>query len=314
MPSSSGSSKPWGVLLMAYGAPESVADIERFYTSIRRGRAPSPEQLAELLRRYEAIGGVTPLREVTARQAYAVEGALRAEGLDARVFLGTRHGRPTIGEAMRAMAAAGIERAVGLVLAPHYSRMSIGQYVEAARKEQEQVRPGMELRFVERWGANPAFVADLAQRVGAALDGWDADRTEVVFTAHSLPERIRSWDDPYERELAETAGLAAQAARLRHWSLAYQSASPTGEPWLGPNLTEHLAGIASARARSHVLVCPIGFVADNLEILYDLDIEATAHCRRLGLDYRRTPMQNASAELIAAAVLEIREAMGEPTE
>jgi ferrochelatase len=295
----------WGVLLMAYGTPGSLDDVEAYYTHIRRGRAPSPEQLAALIGRYEAVGGVTPLREITFEQARKVEARLRAAGMPARVFVGMKHWHPYVAEAVREMGAAGVRQAVGLVLAPHYSRMSAGQYIEYAEKEREQSCPELSLRYVERWGANPVYTAELGRRVAAALGEWEPETAEVVFTAHSLPVRIRSWGDPYERELAETAGLVAAASGAPHWSFAFQSASATGEPWLGPDLLERLSLIARAGERRNVLVCPIGFVADHLEVLYDLDIEAATRCRELGLGFRRTPMLNADAPLVEAVSREI---------
>lgn len=296
---------PWGVLLMAYGTPDSLADVEAYYTHIRRGRPPSAEQLADLIRRYEAVGGVTPLREVTFAQARGVEAELHASGMPARIFVGMKHWRPSIADAVQQMGASGIGQAVALTLAPHYSRLSAGQYIEAAEAARAQSCPGLSIRYVERWGENPLFVAELGRRVAAGLDGWNADVSEVVFTAHSLPQRIRTWNDPYERELASTAALVARASGVPHWSFAYQSASATGEPWLGPDLLEHVLAIARSGARQNVLVCPIGFVADHLEILYDLDIEAAQRCKELGLAFRRTPMLNADDALVQAVAGEI---------
>lgn len=294
----------WDVLLMAYGTPRTLEEVEPYYTHIRRGRPPSPEQLQDLVRRYEAIGGVSPLNAITARQVQAIETSLRERGWSGRVYLGMKHWHPFIAEAVAQMAADGVRRAVGVVLAPHYSRISIGGYIDYAMQAREQFAPNMEMRFVERWGSHPLFIEAVARKVQLALADWRPEETVVIFSAHSLPQRIRQWGDPYERELLDSAQMVAQELNLPHWTFAYQSASATGEPWLGPDVLERLEEIAREWSQKQVVCCAIGFVADHLEVLYDLDIEARQKCERLGLRYRRADSLN-DDPLLAQAVAEV---------
>lgn len=294
----------WDVLLMAYGTPRTLEEVEPYYTHIRRGRPPSPEQLQDLVRRYEAIGGVSPLNAITARQVQAIETSLRERGWSGRVYLGMKHWHPFIAEAVAQMAADGVRRAVGVVLAPHYSRISIGGYIDYAMQAREQFASNMEMRFVERWGSHPLFIEAVARKVQLALADWQPEETVVIFSAHSLPQRIRQWGDPYERELLDSAQMVAQELNLPHWTFAYQSASATGEPWLGPDVLEQLEEIAREWSQKQVVCCAIGFVADHLEVLYDLDIEARQKCERLGLRYRRADSLN-DDPLLAQAVAEV---------
>ncbi|MEJ5253090.1 MAG: ferrochelatase [Armatimonadota bacterium] len=294
----------WDVLLMAYGTPRTLEEVEPYYTHIRRGKPPSPEQLQDLIRRYEAIGGVSPLNEITARQVEAIEREMRRRGWNGRVYVGMKHWHPFIAEAVEQMAKDGVQRAVGVVLAPHYSRISIGGYIDYAVRARDEMAPGMELRFVERWGNHPRFIEAVAGKVQQAMSGWRAEETMVIFSAHSLPQRIHQWGDPYERELMDSAQLVAQRLGLPYWTFAYQSASATGEPWLGPDILERIEEIASDSSQRQVLCCAIGFVADHLEVLYDLDIEARQKCESLGLSYRRAPLLN-DDHLLAEAVADV---------
>lgn len=297
----------WDVLVMAYGTPRTLEEVEPYYTHIRRGKPPSSEQLQDLLRRYEAIGGVSPLNAITVKQVQAVEAALRGRGWNGRVYLGMKHWHPFIAETVAQMAEDGVRRAIGVVLAPHYSRLSIGGYMDYALQARERVAPAMEMRFVERWGSHPLFIDAIARKMQESMRGWRPEQTMVVFSAHSLPARIHQWGDPYERELLDSAQLVAQKVGIPHWTFAYQSASSTGEPWLGPDILERLEEIAGERTFTRVLCCPIGFVADHLEVLYDLDVEARQRCERLGLEYRRTASLNDDplmAEAIADVVLQ----------
>jgi ferrochelatase len=289
-----------GILVMAYGTPKDKGDILRYYTDIRRGRPPSPELLAELEARYEAIGGASPLAAITAQQAHGLarEVARRHPERAVRAYVGMRHSPPFIPEAVRRMAEDGLRHGVGLVLAPHYSSMSVGAYLaeaEAARP------PQLALRYVRDWHLLPSYIEFLARRVTAELAHFppaERRRVTVVFTAHSLPERIRAVGDPYPEALAETAAAVAEVAALPAYTVAWQSAGRTEEPWLGPDLLDVLTALAADRAAG-VVVCPCGFVSDHLEILYDLDIEARAHAERLGLPFRRTAMGNADPDFVA---------------
>ncbi len=298
----------WDVLLMAYGTPRTLEEVEPYYTHIRRGKPPSPEQLQDLVRRYEAIGGVSPLNEITARQVQAMERELRRRGWNGRVYVGMKHWHPFIAEAVEQMAKDGVQRAVGVVLAPHYSRISIGGYIDYAVRARDEMVPSMDLRFVERWGNHPRFIEAVADKVQQAMSDWRPDETMVIFSAHSLPQRIHQWGDPYERELMDSAQLVAQRLGLPYWTFAYQSASATGEPWLGPDILERIEQIASESSHRQILCCAIGFVADHLEVLYDLDIEARQKCESLGLSYRRAPSLN-DDPLLAEVVADVTLAM-----
>ena len=301
-----------GVLLMAYGSPESLDDVEEYFTHIRGGRKPPPEAVEELKERYRRIGGRSPLNEITRAQARALERMLNANaGADGgyRVYVGMKHGHPFLHEAVPRMAQDGVERAVGVALAPHYSRLSVGAYIEAAR-EALKAQP-IDVRFVESWHLRPSFLDAWVARVRDALERFgpeERDEVVAVFTAHSLPERIRQWDDPYPKQLRETAEAVAGRVGLpdSRWKLAYQSASPTGEPWLGPDILDVLDELAAQGVRN-VLVCPIGFVADHLEVLYDLDVECRGRAEGLGLHLERTESLNDDPLLIRALAEIVRE-------
>jgi ferrochelatase len=289
------------VIAMAYGTPATPADVEAYYTHIRHGRPPTPELLAELRERYEAIGGRSPLLEITEAQAAGLREVLHAAGHDdVDVVLGMKHAPPFIEDAVRDLVAAGVEHVVGLVLAPHYSSMSIGEYagrVEAALGD----GPGApSFAMVRSWATAPGYVEWLARAVRDALAqlGPAASEAEVVFTAHSLPERILAAGDPYPDELRATAEAVACAAGLSRWRIAWQSAGRTADPWIGPDVLEVLPDIAAGGA-SGVVVCPAGFVADHLEVLFDLDVEAAAAARGLGLPFARTASPNADPRLAA---------------
>ncbi len=268
---------------MAYGTPATPACIEAYYTHVRRGRPPAPEQLAELEARYAAIGGTSPLLERTQAQARGLAAAL---GPGHRVELGMKHAAPFIEDGVAALRDAGAEELVGLVLAPHYSRLSVGEYA---------ARAGAGVRVVESWHLEPGYLDLLARFVGeVATPG-----SEVVFTAHSLPSRILDEGDPYPAQLHETAAAVAQRADLARWSVAWQSAGRTAEPWIGPDILEVLRARAGEGGAGHVVVCPAGFTSDHLEVLYDLDVEAAALAAELGLGFARTRMPNDDPQLCA---------------
>jgi ferrochelatase len=266
------------VILMAYGSPERVVDVPAYYADIRGGRPVSPELLEDLVARYRALGieDSNPLNAITE----ATRAALEAEvGLP--VFTGMKHWDPRIAAAVEAALAGGATRLVGLVLAPHYSRLSIAGY----RKLLDDAVAGRAgVIFVESWHDDPGLVAFLADRIR------DTD-AHVVFTAHSLPARILDDGDPYQEQLLETARLVADSAGVEDWSFSFQSESPTGEPWLGPDILDHLEDL-SGRGVEDVLVCPVGFVSDHLEIRWDIDTEARDKARELGLRLDRIEMPN----------------------
>lgn len=291
------------VVLMAYGSPDRLEDVPAYYADIRGGRPIAPARLNELVERYRSLGIETssPLNEITE----ATRRALEVE-LDVPVFTGMRHWRPRIAQAAAAALATGAETIVGLVLAPHYSAMSIGAY----RRQLEEALAGCgELRFVEGWGDDPGFVELLAERVRARLDG---EHAHVVFTAHSLPARIHDEGDPYEDELQQTCRLIAERAGLGdRWSFSFQSASPTGEPWLGPDILDHLDELATQDVHD-ILICPVGFVAEHLEIRWDLDTEAAERARELGVRLRRIAMPNADPAFVRVLAGLVRQAAAVP--
>ena len=276
---------------MAYGTPETPDDVEAYYTHVRRGRPPTSEQLAELEQRYEAIGGTSPLLRLTLGQALGLARAL-GDGWD--VELGMKHAPPFIEDGMAALDSRGVRRVVGLVLAPHYSALSVGQYAARAMASTAVTEGRVELTMVESWHLAPGYIDLLARRVVEAHDRLrvtDRERVEVVFTAHSLPTRILETGDPYPRQLEETAVAVAERAGVKRWSVAWQSAGRTPEPWIGPDLLSVLGERAGAGVEG-VVVCPAGFVSDHLEILYDLDIEARQVAEGLGLAFARTESAN----------------------
>ncbi|MEN3313963.1 MAG: protoporphyrin/coproporphyrin ferrochelatase [Acidimicrobiaceae bacterium] len=285
-------SPPMGVLVMAYGTPATPDDVEAYYTHVRRGRPPSPEQLADLRRRYDAIGGTSPLLEVTRAQA---DGLAAVLGEGWHVELGMKHAPPFIEDGMAALAARGIRQVIGLVLAPHYSALSVGEYAGRVRATDAVVADGVELTMVESWHLAPGYLDLLTHRVTEArarLGDVHPERVEVVFTAHSLPARILESGDPYPAQLAETAAAVAGRLGLPRWSVAWQSAGRTSEPWMGPDVLEVLDDRAGRADVEGVVVCACGFVSDHLEVLFDLDVEATEAAARLGLAFARTASLN----------------------
>jgi len=285
------------VVLMAYGSPGRIEDIRPYLEDIREGRPISDEAVEELTERYLRIGGRSPLDEITERQRAALE---RELGMP--VYVGMKHWRPRIAEGVEAALAGGAERVVGLVLAPHYSALSIAGY----RERLEGALEGRaELRFVESWHDHEPFLAVLADRVR----GTDA---HVVFTAHSLPERVLAMGDPYRDQLLETSRLVAERAGIARWSFAFQSESETGEPWLGPDILKELDALHEQGVRD-VLVCPIGFVSDHLEILWDLDVDARERADELGLRLDRIESLNDDPAFIRALAELARQALRVPS-
>ncbi len=277
---------------MAYGSPDREDGIESYYTHIRGGRPPSPESLAELRGRYRAIGG-SPLTAITRAQSQALAGRLEMP-----VFAGMKHAPPFIADAAAEARAAGMERLVGLPLAPHYAEMSVGAYLATLSSAWDG-----ELILVRGFHDHPAFVAAVRALLDEALEGFEPDR--IFFTAHSLPARIEAAGDRYRERLLESCRRVADGSELPEWEFAFQSASHTGEPWLGPDLLEALARSGVRKA----LVCPIGFVADHLEILYDIDVEAIAFAREHGIELRRTQSFNARPVFIDALAAVVRDAL-----
>lgn len=317
-----------GVLVMAYGTASGPEDIERYYTDIRGGRAPSPELLAELKERYAVIGNRFPLLEITRAQAEGLERDLNEDGSGRfRTYLGMKHSPPWIGDALEQMRADGVERAVGIVMAPHWSAMSVGSYRERVEDDLAE-RGGPTLTFVEAFHDHPMFVDLLEGRVAHALGTLGpAEREDavVVFSAHSLP--VRTLDDGtlrcklcdvcpdgcrYEAGLRETAELVADALGLSHWTTAWQSAGRTADPWWGPAIEDVIPELAEAGHRA-VVVCSAGFVADHLEILYDLDVECRQIAEDAGMHFARTEMPNADPAYTRMLAAVVREHLAEAT-
>jgi len=283
------------VVLMAYGSPERLEDVPAYYADIRGGRPIAPENLADLVARYRSLGVEehNPLNAITEQTRAALEAEVGVP-----VFTGMKHWTPRVAEAADAALAAGADVVVGLVLAPHYSRLSIAGY----RAQLEEALAGRaDLRFVDDWHLHEPFLDWHASRLRGTNE-------HVVFTAHSLPARILQEGDPYERQLEETAAAIAQSAALSEWSFSYQSESPTGEPWLGPDILDHL-GELHERGVHDVLVCPIGFVSDHLEIRWDIDVEAQDRARELGMRLRRIEMPNADPEFVRALAALVQDAL-----
>jgi ferrochelatase len=294
---------------MAYGTPASPDDVEAYYTHIRRGRAPSTDQLDELTRRYAAIGGVSPLAERTRDQVAAIATALAADGSGRwAVTQGNKHAPPFVEEAVAELGGSTPEHIVGLVLAPHCSRGSVGEYHERAAAAVGEL--GLAYVGMDAWHDEPAWLDAQADRVRAALGTLPAE-TKVLFTAHSLPERVLV-DDPYPDQLRASASAIAERAALDPWSgwgLAWQSASRTPEPWRGPDVLDVIRDLAASGRAEGVLVCPQGFVSDHLEVLYDLDIDARRVATEAGLAFARTASINDDSAVMAALAERVRRAV-----
>jgi len=320
------SASPIGVLVMAYGTASGPDDVERYYTDIRGGRPPTPEHLEELRERYAAIGNRFPLLEITRQQAEGLERELNLEDPGGfRVYLGMKHSPPFIAEAVGRMRADGVERAIGVVMAPHWSGMSVESYIETVRTETRDGPPSF--AFVRSYHDHPGFVSFLSARVAEALGRLtpsERDGATVIFSAHSLPVRevaggslrcvrCRMCEDAcrYRYGLAETANLVAAELGLARHTIAWQSAGRTDDPWWGPPIEDVISDLASQRCPA-VVVCSAGFVADHLEILYDLDVEAQAIAEQAGMRLVRTEMPNADPAFARVLAEVVREHLAAP--
>jgi protoporphyrin/coproporphyrin ferrochelatase len=299
------------VLLMAYGSPDRLEQVEAYYTDIRRGSPPPPHLLVELLGRYRAIGGGSPLSRIVEEQRAAVESALAAGGLPVPVYAGMRHIEPRIGDIVRGMAADGVERFVAIALAPQRSSNAAGyrRAVDAALGSIGEDAPTVS--FVDSWFDQPRFIEALADTTREALARFpDPGRVRVMFTAHSLPARVLADGDPYPDELAGTARLVAERVGLERYEFSFQSAGRTGEPWLGPDILAEIRRLA-ADGVTELVIRPVGFVADHLEVLYDIDIEAQGVAREVGIHLERARSMNTDPTFIAG-LAEIAAAALEP--
>ncbi len=286
-----------GILVMAYGGPNNLDEVEPYLMDVRGGRRTAPEIVHEVRGRYREIGGRSPILERTQAQATALEAALNRNDQTFKTFVGMRHWHPYITEALAEMANAGISRAVGLVMAPHYSRMSVGAYF----KKVEEAQSPVEIARIERWPLLPGYLDALADRVRAALEKFPAAlhaRVPIIFTAHSLPQRILEWGDLYPVELRATIAAVMDRLGPHPYEFAYQSAALTPEPWLGPDAGEGIACLAR-EGHQHVLIAPIGFVCEHVEILYDVDIVFKRQAETLDVHLERIEMLNTAPWMMA---------------
>jgi len=286
-----------GLLVMAYGGPNNLEEVEPYLLDVRGHRPTSPEIVHEVRERYREIGGHSPILERTRAQAHALEAALNTDGQNFKAFVGMRHWHPFIKDTLAEMCALGIKHAVGMVMAPHYSRLSI----EAYFKKVEGANSGMQVARIDNWHLLPGYLNALAKRVRNALERFpESVRAEVpiIFTAHSLPARILEWEDPYPEQLRETVAGVMEVLGTHPHEFAFQSAAISTEPWLGPDASEVMQRHAS-EGRRHILICPIGFVCEHVEILYDIDIVYQDLAKKLGVQLERIDMLNDEPEMIA---------------
>ena len=287
------------ILLMAYGTPDSANDIEPYLADITRGRKLSTEAVEDLKGRYLRIGGRSPLLKITRAQASAVQKLLASRGVNTRVYVGMKHWHPYIQEVIPQIVGDGYDRIVGLVLAPHYSQISIGGY-KRALQDALAASGRLSVDFIDSWCDHPLFHWAVKEKIENALTQFaESERVELLFTAHSLPERTLTMNDPYPTQVAISCRSVADLVGRKNWSFAYQSAGQTEDKWLGPDLIEYLRGRQAAEVAG-VLVVPIGFVADHLEILYDIDVEAQEFARSINLNLKRTESLNTSPIFISA--------------
>jgi len=293
------------VLVMAYGGPGNIDEVQPYLMDIRGGRPTTPQLVEEIRARYARIGGGSPILELTRAQASAVG---RVLGNGFRVYVGMRHWHPYIAVSVEEIIRAGHRRVVGIAMAPHYSNMSVGAY---EKKLLQTAQDRLETSLVRSWWNQPRFIDAVADRVTQALQRFPrSSHVPVIFTAHSLPEHILASADPYPQELQGSAEEVARRARLADWRLAYQSAGATPEPWLGPDAGEVITELARA-GHEAVLLVPIGFVCDHVEILYDIDVEYQALAKRLGIQLERTASLNDDPGLVAAVAAVVRAAATE---
>ncbi len=300
--------KTSAILAMAVGGPDSLEDVAGYLSEVRHGRPTPPELVAEFRERYRRIGGKSPLREITTRQATALEVKLASEGYSVRAYVGMRHWHPYIRETVAAIARDGFRKVVALCLTPYYARMSVGAYFDAVKEAVRTQALSLEVAYVDSWNDAPALADAFAERVAASLatlaqDGFPDPY--VLFTAHSLPRKILAEGDPYEKELLETMeAIRARLPPIRS-RLAYQSAGRTADPWLGPPFEEAIEDLGKEGEKA-ILIVPFGFVSDHLEILYDVDVEAKERAKRLGVRLERTPSLNVDPKFIEAMAEAVR--------
>ncbi|QIZ07051.1 ferrochelatase [Priestia megaterium] len=296
--------KKMGLLVMAYGTPYNLDDLERYYTHIRHGRKPTPEMIEELRSRYEAIGGISPLVKITLEQAEKLEEHLNKiqQNIEFKMYLGLKHIQPFIEDAVYQMHTDGIEEAISIVLAPHFSTFSIKSYNGRAQEEAEKLG-GLKIRTIESWYQEPKFIDYWAGKIKKIFDKMPEEEKAdavLIVSAHSLPEKILQFGDPYPSQLKETADLIAEQAGVKKYVVGWQSAGQTPEPWLGPDVQDLTRDLYKEHHYKAFVYAPVGFVSEHLEVLYDNDYECRKVTEELGVNYYRPEMPNAKEEFIDA--------------
>ncbi|EAC3359016.1 ferrochelatase [Listeria monocytogenes] len=294
--------KKVGLLVMAYGTPYKDEDIERYYTDIRHGHKPSEEMIADLRGRYHAIGGLSPLAKITEAQAYGLEKALNdsQDEVEFKAYIGLKHIEPFIEDAVEAMHKDGIEEAISIVLAPHYSSFSVEAYNKRAKDAADKLG-GPSIKVINDWYKQPKFIQMWADRINETAKQIPADElldTVLIVSAHSLPEKIKQHNDPYPDQLQETADFIFEKVVVPHYALGWQSEGKTGEPWLGPDVQDLTRELYGQEKYKHFIYTPVGFVAEHLEVLYDNDYECKVVTDEVGAAYHRPPMPNADPEFL----------------
>jgi protoporphyrin/coproporphyrin ferrochelatase len=296
--------KKMGLLVMAYGTPYKEEDIERYYTHIRHGRTPSPEMLEDLTQRYEAIGGISPLAKITLDQGKSLEERLNAiqDEVEFKMFLGLKHIEPFVEDAVQQMHEDGIEEAVSIVLAPHFSTFSVKSYNGRAKEEAAKIG-GPKITSVESWYDEPKFIDYWVKKVKDTYEKMTEEERNgavLIVSAHSLPERILKDGDPYPEQLQETADLIAKGAGITEYAVGWQSEGNTPDPWLGPDVQDLTRELHHEKGYNTFVYIPVGFVADHLEVLYDNDYECKVVTDEIGANYYRPEMPNSKPEFIDA--------------
>ena len=296
--------KKMGLLVMAYGTPYKEEDLERYYTHIRRGRKPSPEMLQELRERYEKIGGISPLAKITKQQAEALVKKLNDMHQDTefKLYIGLKHIDPFIEDAVQQMYKDGIEEAISIVLAPHFSTLSIESYNGRVQEEAKKLG-GPIVHSIESWYKEPKFINYWAEEIKEIFTNMSEDEREkavLIVSAHSLPERILTSGDPYPDQIKETAKLIAEEAGVKNYEVGWQSAGNTPEPWIGPDVQDLTRDLYEQEGYTSFVYAPVGFVSDHLEVLYDNDYECKIVTDEIGASYYRPEMPNAKPQFIEA--------------
>lgn len=284
------------ILLCAYGSPSGQADVERYYTRILGGRKPSAGMLSELTKRYEAIGGTSPLTEITQRQASALQSRLKATGREDEVRVGMKYSPPFIEEAVREICEEGFEELLVLPLTPFNSTVGADSYSRIAEEGARQYSGKMNLRRAGEWNTNIHLINCWRQLVDREISREKFDH--VMFTAHSIPEKFIAAGEPYSRQIGELAGAISTAGGLQSWEIAFQSAPRSNEKWIGPSVEERLKKLTGNKLK--LLIVPIGFVSEHLEVLYDIDITFRQQAEEKGIELTRTGLPNDDAEFISA--------------